>query len=188
MLEDLQNKERELKILLTKDQFDKLLNSYDFHIKIIQENTYYDSEENLIKKLDGALRIRNINNEKFIFTFKKRIDPITLIELEKEVKSKDLNQLQDPEILKWLKEYGISLAELQPITTFKTIRHLIKTKDAEICLDENKFGNKIDYEAEYEYKKDHDGIKEFNTFLHTVGLEYKKNCPSKLSRAMMEKI
>lgn len=187
MLENLSNKERELKILLNKNQFNKLLNSYDFHNKIIQTNTYYDSPENIVKSMDGAVRIRTINDKRFIFTLKKRIDPITLIELEKEIESDDLKQLKDPEVLKWLKEYHIPLEKLEPITTFTTIRHIIKTKDAEICLDENKFGNKIDYEAEYEYKIDHDGRKEFNTFLHTIGLEYKKNCSSKLSRAMLYK-
>ena len=37
--------ERELKILVSKEQFQKILNSYEFKKPIIQTNTYYDTND-----------------------------------------------------------------------------------------------------------------------------------------------
>ena len=52
--------ERELKILISKEQFQKILNSYEFKKPIIQTNTYYDTNDQKIKHMNGALRIRTI--------------------------------------------------------------------------------------------------------------------------------
>ena len=41
----------------------------------------------------------------------------------------------------------------------------------------------IDYDIEYEYLKEHDGIKTFNEILHPFHMKYEKNCPSKIARA-----
>lgn len=185
MAEDLKNKERELKIMLTQDQFESLLNSYDFPITIRQTNTYYDTVDHRVKKMNGALRLRKIE-DRTIFTLKKRIDPITLIELEKDIDTDDLRLIEDPEILDWLKQYGISKEHVAPIVQFSTIRHILNTKDAQICLDENKFEHSMDYELEYEYKVDHDGVHELNVFLNKIGIQYTKNGPSKLQRAMID--
>lgn len=185
MAEDLKNKERELKIMLTQDQFESLLNSYDFPITIRQTNTYYDTVDHRVKKMNGALRLRKIE-DRTIFTLKKRIDPITLIELEKDVDTDDLRSIEDPEILDWLKQYGISKERVAPIVQFSTIRHILNTKDAQICLDENKFEHSMDYELEYEYKVDHDGVHDLNVFLNKIGILYTKNGPSKLQRAMID--
>lgn len=70
MAEDLKNKERELKIMLTQDQFESLLNSYDFPITIRQTNTYYDTVDHRVKKMNGALRLRKIE-DRTIFTLKR---------------------------------------------------------------------------------------------------------------------
>ena len=41
-----------------------------------------------------------------------------------------------------------------------------------------------DYEIEYEYTSDHDGIHFFNSILEKYGLKWTKNCPSKIARAL----
>ena len=40
------------------------------------------------------------------------------------------------------------------------------------------------YEIEYEYTSDNDGIHFFNSILEKYGLKWIKNCPSKIARAM----
>ena len=47
----------------------------------------------------------------------------------------------------------------------------------------NIFNDIHDYEIEYEYLKEHDGIKTFNEILHPFHMKYEKNCPSKIARA-----
>ena len=63
------NIERELKLLINENIYNKLLHSYDFHNPITQTNTYFDTENQDVKKQHGAVRIRTIQNKK-IFTLK----------------------------------------------------------------------------------------------------------------------
>ena len=174
--------EHELKVMLTKEQFETLLHAYDFPILLEQINTYYDTPKGAVKDLPGAVRIRRVDG-KDIFTFKQRKDSQTQYELEKEIPVGSLDQIEDPEILGWLQEAGIDVKVLKPITTFTTWRHMIKTENAEICLDKTVYPHKTDYEIEYEYKKDHDGLSAFNQFLKPAGIIYEKNGPSKIARA-----
>ena len=67
------NIERELKLLINKQVYDNIMNSYDFHKSIIQTNTYYDTANQDVKKQHGAVRIRTIENKK-IFTLKIKKD------------------------------------------------------------------------------------------------------------------
>ncbi len=175
--------ERELKCMLTKEEFDHILSSYDFPILIDQINTYFDTSDQLVRKEGCAIRIRRIK-DRFIFTLKKRTDPITLIELENDVSSDDIEEITDPKIISWCDQYHIPLRDLKPVTSIRTVRHLMKTEKAEICLDHTYFSHTQDYEIEYEYLQDHDGIRAFNEFLKPFGLQFKKNCSSKIARAM----
>ena len=65
------NIERELKLLINENIYNELLHSYDFHNPITQTNTYFDTENQDVKKQHGAVRIRTIQNKK-IFTLKIR--------------------------------------------------------------------------------------------------------------------
>ena len=154
--------ERELKILVSKEQFQKILNSYEFKKPIIQTNTYYDTNDQKIKHMNGALRIRTIENT-HIFTLKIKKDSITHYEYEKEIQATNINEIKDPEVLNWIKEYDIP---------------------TNICADITSYENHIDYELEYEYIDNHDGISFFNHILNKINMKYEKNCPSKIARAM----
>ena len=63
------NIERELKLLIDEKTYESIMKSYDFHIPIIQTNTYFDTENQDVKKQYGAVRIRTIQDKK-IFTLK----------------------------------------------------------------------------------------------------------------------
>lgn len=65
-----------------------------------------------------------------------------------------------------------------------TWRSVIKTENAEICLDKNIYRDRIDYEIEYEYKKEHDELRIFQDILAKVSLHYERNCLSKIARAL----
>ncbi len=174
--------ERELKILITKEIYEKMRNSYEFSDAWAQTNTYYDTKDGQVKKRHGALRIRKIGN-KHILTLKIRKDAITHIELEKEINVDSIQAITDSEILAWLKEYEIP-KEVEAIVSFTTIRQTYDLENGQLCLDQTEYENHIDYECEYEYTKDHDGIKVFNEILKPYGMTYTKNCPSKIARAL----
>lgn len=174
--------ERELKLLINKQVYDNIMNSYDFHKSIIQTNTYYDTANQDVKKQHGAVRIRTIENKK-IFTLKIKKDEYTHYEFEKEISTENINEIEDPEILNWFNQYQIP-KNLHPTANFTTLRNVYEFENGELCLDKTTFKNHIDYEIEYEYTSDHDGIQFFNSILEQYGLKWQKNCPSKIARAM----
>lgn len=50
--------ERELKILISKEQYEKILLSYEFSDSWKQTNVFYDTDDRQIKQKRGGLRIR----------------------------------------------------------------------------------------------------------------------------------
>lgn len=174
--------ERELKILITEEQYNKIIYSYDFSEPFIQTNIFYDTPDRKVKAAGGAMRIRK-KNKTNIFTLKIRTDSITHIEYEKEIDVDRIQDIKDPEILSWLSKYDIP-QEVEVLVSFTTERRVFITENAEFCADKTIFENMTDYELEYEYTKDHDGITAFNKLLAPFGLEYIKNNPGKFSRAM----
>lgn len=177
--------ERELKILLTKDQYETLLNTYPFEKTIVQKNVYYDTDKETLKNEKKAFRTRTIGSENLV-TLKLPIDEITKEEFEFPVSSSKLNEIRKEELTEVL-PYLPDLKDLHPIAEIETTRSLLETDYGTFCLDLNKFGSITDYELEYEYKKDHDGIKALNEFLTPTGLHYEKNCTNKIARAMAYK-
>ena len=63
--------EKEYKMLVNKEQFDKLCSLYENLNFITQTNTYYDTVNGDIQKKKGAMRIRE-RNGRFLFTLKMR--------------------------------------------------------------------------------------------------------------------
>ena len=174
--------ERELKILVNQEIYEKIIHSYEFSEPWEQINTYFDTDDGLIRQKGGAMRIRQIG-QKRIFTLKLRVDEITHIELEKEIFVNTIHEIEDQEILSWFKKYQIP-NNLKKTISFKTIRQVYDFENAQLCADYTIYENHMDYEIEYEYTKEHDGIQFFNDLLKPYDIEYKKNCPSKIARAL----
>lgn len=175
------NIEKEYKVLVSKEQFDTLLKSYPNITFIQQMNTYYDTLHMDIRNQKGAMRIRQIDDS-YIFTLKMH-NANDLLEFEKEVKGNALEYLNDPEITTLLSHYDIA-APFQRLTSLSTNRAVFDTGYAELCFDISTYNNQTDYEIEYEYKKEHDGLQAFQTILEPINMVYKKNCKSKIKRAL----
>mgnify|MGYP003296204767 CR=1 FL=1 len=175
------NIEKELKILVSKEQFYALKEEYDpLHFET-QINVYFDSEDKIIEKKHGAMRIRTKNNT-HIFTLKMHSEE-GLREHECYVDNRDVASLNRKEIIDLLNSYEIS-GPFVSTATLKTERAVYENEFAELCFDINYYDDCIDYEIEYEYRKEHDGIKAFNTILNKVNLVYTSNCKSKIQRAL----
>ena len=85
--------------------------------------------------------------------------------------------------LNWFNQYQIP-KNLHPTASFTTLRNVYAFENGELCLDKTYYKNHTDYEIEYEYTSDHDGIHFFNSILEKYGLKWVKNCPSKIARAL----
>lgn len=175
--------EKEYKMLVSKEQFDKLCSLYENLNFITQTNTYYDTVNRDIQKQKGALRIRE-RNGRFLFTLKMRQENLDgLCECECEVSENSVHALRSKEIIQLLQEYHIE-ADIIPLTTLVTKRAVVETENAELCFDISTYGSHTDYEIEYEYKRPHDGLSVFQKLLDQVQLVYVKNCTSKIQRAL----
>lgn len=175
------NIEKELKILVSKEQFYTLKESYEPLPFKTQINVYFDNENRTIEKKHGAMRIRTKNN-KHIFTLKMHSEE-GLREHECFVEQNDISSLNKKEIVDLLNSYEIS-GPFVSTAILKTDRAVYENEYAELCFDINYYDDCIDYEIEYEYKKEHDGIKVFNDILEKVNLIYTSNCKSKIQRAL----
>ncbi|WP_416326843.1 CYTH domain-containing protein [[Eubacterium] hominis] len=176
-----QNIEKEYKVLLTKEQFHILTKQYDHLVFIRQINTYYDTEDWQIRKNYGSMRIREKEGH-FIFTLKKHTNE-GLMEFEKEVFENSILAFEDSEIKALLLELNIK-SPIVELTSLTTDRAVIFNGYAEICFDHNMYHGIEDYEIEYEYKKEHDGLRMFEDILKPLNIHYEKNCVSKSKRAL----
>ncbi len=177
-----QHIEKEYKMLLTKEQYELLLQQIQPDPPVKQVNFYFDTDDHQIQKRKGVLRIREREGV-FLFTLKLHKEDDTLYEFEKILPSCNQSALLDPEIQSLLQTHSIS-GSLQLIGELVTWRSMRITDDAEICLDKNIYRDVIDYEIEYEYIREHDGLSIFQSILDFVHLQYKENCRSKIARTL----
>lgn len=178
------NIEKEYKILLTKQQFEKLSSFYEPLTFKNQVNVYYDTHDNKIRSLKGAMRIRTKEGQ-HTFTL-KMFSEEGLQEFECSLKENSLLALNNKEITLLLENYNIQ-GPFQTIATLSTNRAIVETEEAELCFDISEYNDTSDYEIEYEYKKEHNGLEIFNKILSKINVHYDKNCSSKIARALRTK-
>ena len=70
------------------------------------------------------------------------------------------------------------------IAELHTQRAVYESEFAELCFDISTYHGKTDYEIEYEYKKEHDGLSIFQDIMKQINVVYEKNCISKIQRAI----
>ena len=175
------NIEKEYKILVSEDAFHMIeaqYNNLQYHKQV---NTYYDTLDKKIESVRGAMRIREIHNS-YIFTM-KLLRGDDLYEYECPVSENSSAVFDTLEIKELLHEHGIHgpFYETASLTTWRAI---VENDDAELCFDKNTYDGKKDFEIEYEYKREHDGLTAFQEILKPANLIYEKNCISKIQRAL----
>lgn len=165
--------EAEFKLLLTKQQFNSILKSYPF-TKTVQKNYYYTNSYFTKQKI--AIRIREVDNQK-IFTVKRMFgDQIYELELE------NVQGIDDLKVQVIIQAYN--LEPLKLLTTFTTVRYSHYLVDSVLVLDENYFGDVIDYELELESFTEHLALDSFHQILKKFKLQYQKNAENKLTRSL----
>jgi len=163
--------ELELKTLVTKEEFDYITSLYPNLDFIEQVNTYYYSNNDN----SYAFRIRKKEDKK-IFTLKSHSNG-KLIEYEKVL---DCPFELDREILLMLASFG-EYPPFKIIGKLTTKRAVVQLLEAELCFDINTYNNNIDYEIEYEVKKEHDYKQAFDSILSKANIQYVPS-KSKFSR------
>lgn len=150
--------EKELKVLLTKGQYDLLIQQFDWDEIRTQTNFYYTNCENHIKNEDITIRVRECNN-KVALQVKVPLNEQGALHISKEFETyiKDVPKDIDGTFLSKL--CSIPMSNVSMAGFLITERYICNWKDdIEICLDKNKYLNVEDYEIEIEYKENIDSV------------------------------
>lgn len=166
--------ELELKTLLTRKDFEKLVAQFPGLSFVPQINIYYESRDSD----HYAFRVRLRNGEK-LFTLKHRASSKTM-EYEKIFEG---NLEDDEEIVNTLSEFNVT-PPFKEIGQLITYRAVFDNGLAEMCFDINSYNDTIDYEIEYEVRKEHDHLTAFKELLLKAGIDFVPNKTSKYKRFM----
>ena len=164
--------ETELKMLLNREQFNKLVSLYQPLDFVKQVNTYYKNNNSR----HYAFRIREKEGT-LLFTLKNKT-PEGTMEYEKEITGAPED---DEDVVKTVAKFGIT-PPYEVLGQLITYRAMYVNELAELCFDINLYNGILDYEIEYEVKKEHDHLKAFKKILKKAGIKYVANKESKYRR------
>jgi len=165
------NLEIEFKNLLTKAEYEQLLNffSLDEQAAVLQKNIYFDTAKKQLKAQRAALRIR-IKANTYELTLKTKV-PEGALEINQKITERDyLCMISEGFLIKGgvydgLVKLGVNPVELQEIAKLTTKRIEFPYESGTLFLDESRYGSEVDYEVEYEALDYNRGGKTFRNFL-----------------------
>ena len=184
------NIEIEAKVILSRQDYKKVFDTLKTKITDThtQTNFYIDSQDRVLKKNDIALRIREYNRT-YVLTCKTPLSE-GLLEKNQELSEKvalemiNLNRFPSGGIQDFFELLYIAVSNLEVLASLTTRRNELSIDSSKISLDENTYGNKVDYEIEVEdsaMKLAEDRIEEI---LKPLGITYSLNKVSKQMRAI----
>ena len=162
--------EKEYKMMLEESKFKMIISGLNPDTVTRQNNFYYTASHNM------GMRIREIDQH-YYYTLKHYING-EVREYEWEIPD---NNIDDPSITNLLNELHID----HPVYmgSLFTTRYIKADPLGTLCLDENEYLGKIDYELEYELKDaTQDDYKTLEEFLKTYNLSYIVNTNTKYKR------
>ncbi len=140
--------ENEFKILLTMEQYEKLLSLYKWDRTVVQTNHYYDTDDLRLAEMHITCRVREINGAYFLQMKFPAAKEYSRVELER-----TLNSL--PETLAaeelFRPDGCVALPEVKRLGALTTTRSVKRFDGVEIDLDKSEYFGKTDCELEIEF-------------------------------------
>ncbi len=182
--------EIEFKNLLTKEQYELLLNEFKIDQNMIkrQVNHYLDTPDWHLKELFSGLRIRETKT-KVVCTLKEKTSEHTYLETTDALTREDAfnilegNSFPAPSVKDKLKQLQIPIEELKVFGTLTTDRVEIPYEQGILVLDHSYYLNRDDFEVEYETNDEIIGATTFSNFLIKYSIE-KRHTDKKIARFM----
>lgn len=147
--------EIEYKVLLTKEEYERLASNLPFPTHSLDQTNYYFETENFdFKKYHSALRIREKNQE-YTLTFKQPHQD-GILETHDQLREKEfvswINEkpISKPNVAKQLDELNFIIDRVRYFGSLKTKRKTFMSDDIIYVLDESFYNGKVDYELEIE--------------------------------------
>ncbi|MGP1440775.1 MAG: CYTH domain-containing protein [Catonella sp.] len=173
--------EKEIKIMLSKEQYDEINDYFEWDDEFVQTNYYYSEDIEIETNEEVTFRVR-VKNKKKILQIKIPEEKNKSLHIKKEYE-KELNTVPQMFLGKSLNEIvGVDrFSDVFLIGDLTTNRKLKKQSDGiEICLDRNKYLGLEDYELEIEFKEEYPtGIVKI---LENKGITTAKETSGKYSR------
>lgn len=185
------NKEVEAKALLTKNDYERIVNYFSLakEKQFKQINYYFDTDDMMFQSHKIAFRIRHLQKEdKYEMTAKLRQKDGSSIELNQYISYRDFvitlscGNLPDGEVKERL-NLLIKDKKVNHIATLATFRYELKYDDGLLAIDENHYSNIIDYELEFEGETMAQCVTSIKNLLHEIGIDYIVNKMGKRARA-----
>lgn len=138
--------ENEFKLMLSKEQYEKLLGLYDFEM-IVQTNHYYDTSGLEMSERHVTVRVR-VLDEKFFLQMKlPAAASYSRVELSQELDG--LPESIPGAVLSALS--GVECPDVTRLGELTTTRSVYTFGGGELDLDRSEYFGKTDYEAEIEF-------------------------------------
>lgn len=138
--------ENEFKIMLTEEQYEKLLTKYDF-ATVTQVNYYYDTDELEMSARHITVRVRELGGIFFLQVKLPTEKALSRVELSKELPA--LPEKLSAGLLNSLTEG--EYPDVKKLGSLKTTRSVWEFDGGEIDLDKSEYFGKTDYEVEIEF-------------------------------------
>lgn len=187
-----QNIEIEFKNMLTKQEFENLINFFQINEEdfFLQENHYFDTANFDLKEKGSALRIRQKNNE-YELTLKQphkeglleTNENMSILEAEQMFRGE---KLSNETIRSCISKMNIDPNQIHYFGSLTTKRAEIEYKQGLVVLDHSWYLNKEDYELEYEVSNKEAGQKAFIALLDKLQIPQRKT-DNKIKRFYKEK-
>lgn len=172
-----QEVEIEFKSMLTKDEYEKLIQAYKLENQVHwQANDYFDTPTFQLKKQGAALRIREKKHGQVLTL--KQPNEVGLLEthaLITEEEAEDLFKygiIHDDQMKQALAPFQLN-AVLEHLGRLETNRAEHQTEDGLLVLDESHYLETTDYEIEFEVTNEEAGKRAFERLLAEHGLPYR---------------
>ncbi len=176
--------EVEFKTLLSKEEYERLMNQFKGNRMDLQTNHYFDTSRFSLKALDASLRVRE--RESLELTLKRKKGYI-IQEFNLPISKEIFEEIKTTGILPEgeLKNEVNNLIGDQKINNFlslSTLRMFFSYNNGVLFIDKSQYLGITDYELEYEAKSYHAGKKEFVQIINELGILYRKS-EKKVKRA-----
>jgi len=176
--------EIEFKSLLTKDEYDRLIEKFSGNRISTQTNHYFDTPRFSLKASEVALRVRERDNFEITLKRKKRyamVEHNILISSDEFYRFKEDGTIPSDEIKNEIYDI-IGQQKLVNFLSLTTHRMSFPYKKGTLAIDKSEFLGVTDYEIEYEAKSYASGKKEFIEIITELDFVYKKS-EQKIKRA-----
>jgi uncharacterized protein YjbK len=178
------NTEVEFKTLLSKEEYERLMEKFRGNRTDSQTNHYFDTPRFSLKALDASLRVRERDDLELTLKRKKgyAMQEFTIpIDVETFGEIRTTGLVPDSEIKNELSPL-IGSQKLVNFLSLSTVRMYMPYKTGVLFIDKSDYLGTTDYELEYEAKTYSGGKKEFIQIINELEIQYRKS-DKKIRRA-----